>query len=376
VRRCREIPIGLLKAGVYWKFGSDVAYRSDRDDMADLTFSRSTQQMRASGFAALLGLFAGLCAIFAIFVTLADWHDETTQAGWPIISAIVERADVVASARAPKDGGGTVWSLRYRVRYELDGEQRAATLTSRSVFSEADAAKLQSWAAQHRKGTHIDIRYDPSQQNRAAFASAEISPASGRTQTDLILFAVAAIACGGLLALARYLRAREARAAPAPDGAQRGGLAVGLVFAAMGVMLTGLVIHSAIHGDPLTADNLMGVPAGLMFVFAGILLGLPPEYKKWRNLLATLVITCFALTFDWVAFGPGERKFSGNIMGIGFASGETLGRALFGVCAVVLDIFAIAMWIGQFSRAFGRSTSPTPASEQGDQTTSSADSTA
>ena len=28
-----KIPIGLLKAGAYWKFGSDVVYRSDRDDM-------------------------------------------------------------------------------------------------------------------------------------------------------------------------------------------------------------------------------------------------------------------------------------------------------------------------------------------------------
>ncbi len=29
-----------------------------------------------------------------------------------------------------------------------------------------------------------------------------------------------------------------------------------------------------------------------MFVFAGILLGSPPKYTKWRAFLATLVITC------------------------------------------------------------------------------------
>jgi hypothetical protein len=61
----------------------------------------------------------------------------------------------------------------------------------------------------------------------------------------------------------------------------------------------------------------MAAPAGLMFVFAGILIALPPEYTKWRNLLATLVITCFAVTFDWVAFGPGERRFTGSIGGFG-----------------------------------------------------------
>jgi hypothetical protein len=324
--------------------------------MADLTLSRprTTQQMTAAGFAGLFGLFAGLCTIFALCVTLVDWHDESTQARWPVVSAVVDRADVVASARAPKDGGGTVWKLRYRVRYELNGEARAATLTSRSVFSEAEAATLQSWAAQHRKGSHIDIRYDPSQESQAAFASAEISSAAGRIRTDLILLTVAALACAGLVALARYLSAREAaRPAPDADSAQRGTLAMGLAFAAMGLMLTGFTVYGAIHADPLTADNLMGVPGGLMFVFAGILLGLPPEYMKWRSLLATLVVTCFALTFDWVAFGPGERKFSGSIMGIGFVPAEFSGRALFGVCAVVLDICAITMWVGQCRRALG-----------------------
>lgn len=100
----------------------------------------------------------------------------------------------------------------------------------------------------------------------------------------------------------------------------------------------------------------MGVPAGLMFVFAGILLALPPQYTGWRNLLTTLVITCFALTFDWVAFGPGERKFSGSIMGFGFIPGELLGRALFGVFAVILDGCAIAMWVGLGRHALGMST--------------------
>ena len=328
--------------------------------MADFTSLRTTQQMTASGFAGLLALFAGLCAIFAACVTLVDWHDEATQARWPVASAVVERADVVASARAPKDGGGTVWKLRCRVRYELNGEARAVTLTSRSVFSEAEAATLQSWAAQHRKGSHIDIRYDPSEENQAAFASAEISSTAGRIRTDLILLAVAAVACSTLLALARVLRAREVRAAPAADGGQGGNLAFGLLFAAMGLMVTGFVIYGAVHADPLTADNLMGLPAGLMFVFAGILIGLPPQYAKWRNLLTALLITCFALTFDWVAFGPGERKFSGSIGGFGFIPGELLGRTVFGVFAVILDILAIAMWTGRGPGMFDPDASTKP----------------
>ncbi len=324
--------------------------------MADLTFSRTTRQMTASGLSGLFGLFAGLCAIFAGCVTLSDGYSQITQAPWPVVSAVVERGGVVATSRAPKDGG-TVWNLRYRVRYELNGKQLIATPTSNSVFSEAEAARLRAWAALHGKGSQVDIRVDPSQENRAFFASAEISGDADRMHTDITLFMIAAIASAGLLMLARYLRAREARAAPAGDNASRGGLAVGLGCAAMGLMLVGFAVYSAIHADPLTADHLMAVPAGLMFVFAGILMALPPEHRKWQALLATLLITGFALTFDWVAFVPGERKFGGSFMGFGFMPAEAFGRAVFGVFAVVLDIFAVKMWIDQFRQNFGSETS-------------------
>jgi hypothetical protein len=75
-----------------------------------------------------------------------------------------------------------------------------------------------------------------------------------------------------------------------------------------------------------------------------------PQESKWRSLCATLTVTCFALTFDWVAFGPGERKFTSNIMGIRWQSGELSGRVAFGFFAILLDIFAAAMWIGEFRR--------------------------
>lgn len=323
--------------------------------MVDLIVANSTQQpMRASAFAGLLGVFAGLCAIFAACVTFSDWYGEAAQARWPVVSAVVERADVIASARAPKDGGGTEWRLRYRVRYYVNEQAATATLTSRAVASDTETTKLRSWAAQHRMGSRIEIRYDPSQQNRAVFASDGVPLAVSRVGTDLILFAIAAIACAGLLSLAKHLNARAAQTMPAADGQLRG-LAMGLLFAAMGLVVTGLAVDRAIYADPFTADNLMGVPAGLMFVFAGVLIGLPPEYTRWRALLGTLVVTCFALTFDWVAFGPGERKFNGSFVGIGFVPSELMGRICFGFFAVVLDICAVAMWIDQLRRTFGSS---------------------
>jgi hypothetical protein len=319
--------------------------------MADLT-SHTTERMAPSGFAGLFGLFAGLCAIFAGCVALIDWHAEVTEARWPRVSAVIERAEVIVAERGPKDGGRTSWYLSARVRYEVNGSARATTVTSRSAFSEPEADKLQAWAEQHGNGSEVDIRYDPSRDNRAAFASAELSSVAGRTRTDLIILAVAAFACVTLLALARFLGAREARAAPAVDDGRRGQPLFGVVVAAMGLMVAGEGVYGAICVDPFTADSLMAVPAGLMFVFAGAFVGVPAD-NKWRDLLATLLVTCFALTFDWVAFGPGEREFVGSFGGFGFISGELVGRALFGAFAVVLNVIAIGMWTGRWQQSCG-----------------------
>lgn len=331
--------------------------------MAAMTLTSTRRQTTASGVAGLFCLFAGLCAIFAGCVTLSDWYDEAARARWPVVSAVVDRADIVAAARAPKNGGGTLWRLSARVRFDVNGEARTATLSSRPVYSEDEAAALQSWAAQHRKGSHIDIRYDPSQPSRIVFASPEPELGPGRIRTDLILFTIAAIACAGLLWLARTLAAREERAVPVAEDPQRGTLTFGSLFAAMGLMIVGFALYGAVHANPFTADRLMAVPAGLMFVFAGILIALPPQHTKWRSLLGTLVVTCFALTFDWVAFGPGERRFTGSIGGFGFIPSEMMGRAFFGLFAVVLDICAAAMWVGQCRQMFGPS-SPAHTAEQ------------
>jgi len=312
--------------------------------MADLTLAALTRQTTPSGAAGLFGLFAGVCAIFAAAVMFGDWQEQAAQARWPVAPAVIERAEVVATVRAPRHGG-TVWNLRARVRLEADGETRAMTLTSRTAFSEAEASKLQGFAAQHRKGSHIEVRYDPVQKNRGAFASSELAATAGRIHTDFVLFGIATMACAALLALARILSRREASAAP-PHGRERGGLALGLVVAAFGLMQAGFAGYAAMQADPFGLDNLMGVPAGLMFVFAGMLIGLPERYADWRRLLAALLISCFALLLDWVAFGPGERRFSGSIGGFGFIPGETLGRAVFGLFAIILDIGAVAMWTG------------------------------
>lgn len=298
----------------------------------------------------MFGWVAGLCAIFALFFTVADWRDETAQARWPVASALIERGDVDSHRAFPSSGGGTYWQLRYRVRYEADGE-RVATLISRSTPSDDEVAKLRAWAAQHRRGGHIDIRYDPSQPSRAVFASADVPNAGPRAGTDFQLLVIAATLCAGLMALARHLRPKQADAADAGNLSSGGRIAVGVAVAAMGFLMVGLNVHAALVAThALTSEDFIGALAAMIFVFGGALLALPPDRAGLQKLIAALLVTTFALTLDWVAFGPGTRQFGGGVsygmIGIGFHPGQIFGRAVFGVAAVGFDIAALVMWVG------------------------------
>lgn len=329
--------------------------------MADLIPSRTVQRNTISGSTQLLGLIMGLCAIFGVFATAVDWREETAQARWPSVAAVIERGGVTSWRRAQGDGGAIAWKLDYRVRFAVNGAEQIATLTSSSASSNTAAAELHAWAARHRRGGQIDVRYDPSHPSRVVFGSSDVPSTGARTHTDLVLVLLFSMASAGLLALAKHLRQAESRALSEADidtPPLGGRIALAIVSAAVGFAVIGTTVNAAIHApDPFASERVIAVPAGLIFVLGGALVALPPGGARWRHLLSALLVTCFASTFDWVAFGPGERTFSagtvlGFPIGVEFAVGESFGRAVFGIVAIVLDIFAMMMWISYFTALF------------------------
>jgi Protein of unknown function (DUF3592) len=317
--------------------------------MTDAVVIRPAPQMKASGLAGLVGLFAGLCAVLIAFVTLSEWVFEARQAYWPAASAMIDRVDVVNVRAAPRE----LWKLDVRLHYATGGETRRATLSSRVVTSEEATAELQAWVNQvwveHGKGGPIEIRYDPSRPFAAILASPapDFSPPS-RTRSNLILFAIAAILSAGLMALARFLMRREAHMPPVMNDGQQSSLLLGAVFAAPGLITGALVIHRAGQEVSFGSEGLIAVLISLMFTVAGVLIALPAGWTRSRGLLGAIAVTCLALTFDLVAFGPGERHFTGSFNGNGFIPSETMGRVVFGITALVMDACAIAMWVGQY----------------------------
>ena len=113
---------------------------------------------------------------------------------------------------------------------------------------------------------------------------------------------------------------------------------------AAGIALTAVGFYKARSAtEPLA---IVAVPAGLVFVFGAALVLAP---ARWQLPLGTLMITCLAGVFDWVAFGPGERHFTASVGAGGasatWASGEYAGRAFFGLFALLFDIAAVGLWL-------------------------------
>lgn len=297
-----------------------------------------------SGVVGLFGLFAGLCAIFGLLVTLSEWHDDTARAAWPEVSALIEQGYVDAVRPRSGSGSSQTWQLRYRVRYEAAGRERHATLTSHTTTSQEDAASMHAWAAQHRRGGRIDVRYDPARPEHAVFASPEVPDTGPRTRTNLLITGIAALACLVLLPLARFMAAREGPDAGVTTQMSPGGrLAVGLALCAAGIGFAayGLLDPAA----PIQPDRFIALPVGIVFASAGVLLAFPGASLKWRSVCGTLLIAGFAVISNWIAFGPGERHFSGSVGGAGIAVsgpvGELTGRIAFGIGAVLLDAVLI-----------------------------------
>ena len=148
----------------------------------------------------------------------------------------------------------------------------------------------------------------------------------------------------------------------------RGAIVLGLVVIACGVapILGALEIiqYPLSPGVPVW----VGIAAGGVFILGGLALingyvfgggknfdaDAPPLVRATQNVLGFAILAAFAAIGGWVGFGPGERSFSSSIsLPFWYSEGRgdvSLGRAVFGLGAIVCAATAIGVLVGSFRR--------------------------
>lgn len=84
------------------------------------------------------------------------------------------------------------------------------------------------------------------------------------------------------------------------------------------------------------------------FALCGILIWLigSTRFAWLRNSVSWLFLVTLALPFNWIAFGKGERHFSGSlslgtVLMNNTSPGESAGRIVFGIFAMLLDLMVL-----------------------------------
>ncbi len=152
----------------------------------------------------------------------------------------------------------------------------------------------------------------------------------------------------------RLLTARYEWARLVDWGATGGGL-----FALMsGILIIGMSV--TVPADEINAPRWVAALFGGVFAAAGLLIikqyaldqGIPDVNDITQSVLLTILLTCFGVGVTWISIGPGERNFTTSIS-IPFltavlpssAGNDLIGRVLFFLPAVILDVLAVFGWI-------------------------------
>ncbi len=156
---------------------------------------------------------------------------------------------------------------------------------------------------------------------------------------DWGLLAIGVVFAGGGL----YLALSGAGLAPSPSplhGPNWLALAVGLVFFATGLSVL-------VRGWLAVPDNQPNLPAGTPAIFVAI---------QW--LAAFVIIAGLASVATWIGFGDGDRHFS---LSMPFGSsnakitgGEAIGRAMFGLGAIITWLMAAGVAYAGLNKIFGK----------------------
>jgi hypothetical protein len=123
-------------------------------------------------------------------------------------------------------------------------------------------------------------------------------------------------------------------------------------FGAGGALLALALGWMRIDPATLEAPRWVIASAGLMFIAGGFVpLNLVCGFAGWFNQLSGLVAAgALAAVFNWIAFFPGARHFTGTTAVLGLrlvaaGSGEMAGRIVFGLMALLMDaIVLLGLW--------------------------------
>lgn len=170
-------------------------------------------RLRWQVIAGLMGLFAGLCTVFALIVTVAEGWQEHSQAQWPVTTARIDKCGLHQSSTGRRDR----YYIDCRLSYVAGGEEIVARVYSSSVPSPTvwqyppnQIGPLQEWVDNHAQGTPIAIRYDPGNPKKAVLIATDMPTGGPHTPNNLKLLGMAALSCVVLLTIARFARPRSA----------------------------------------------------------------------------------------------------------------------------------------------------------------------
>ena len=176
------------------------------------TGSAPKTQLMWRGIVGLLGLFAGLCTIFALVVTVAEGWQEHIQAQWPEATSHVEKCYLHQSSSRRQDR----YYIDCRLSYVVGAEEFVAKVYSGSVPSPTvwqyppnQIGPLQEWVDEHPQETPIAVHYDPGNHRKAVLVATDMPRGGPHTPNNLKLLGIAATSCVVLLTIARITRPRS-----------------------------------------------------------------------------------------------------------------------------------------------------------------------
>lgn len=182
------------------------------------TQAQQDKRLVLAGFVGFLGVFAGLCALLALVVTVVQAWQGHAEAGWPEVTARVDRCYLHQSSTGRRDRYYIDCSLGYTVGAEQAVTHvYSANAPSREVpqYPPNQIAPLEEWVASHPPGTPIALRYDPANHQNVALVVRDMprgaqGTGAERTPSNLKQLGFWAAISIVLLAIARIAWPRSA----------------------------------------------------------------------------------------------------------------------------------------------------------------------